>query len=77
MILSRPDKFGRESEGNYREAISKAKKKRNLSKKEKEKEYLEREDIQEALNVALDMLDVNAPLSVLGQTHASPKEAKN
>ncbi|MAF92827.1 MAG: S41 family peptidase [Bdellovibrionota bacterium] len=60
-----------------KEDIAKAKKKRNLSKKEKEKEYLEREDIQEALNVALDMLDVNAPLSVLGQTHASPKEAKN
>ena len=57
-----------------REEISKASKKRNLSKKEKEKEYLDREDIQEAINVAVDLASLQTSMPVIGQAETSKKK---
>lgn len=53
-----------------KEKKDKSDKKKNLSEKEKIAEYLKREDINEAVNVAVDVVDFknNVPLKVIAQS---------
>jgi carboxyl-terminal processing protease len=60
-----------------KEELEEAKKKRNLSPKEKEKDYLERADIQEAVNVAAELAVIHVPGQVIGAHSKKPSSKKN
>lgn len=60
-----------------KEEIEEAKKKRNLSAKEKEKEYLERADILEAVNIAAELAVIHIPGQVIGSHSKKSASKKN